>query len=150
MLLKMKESKGFTLVELMIVVAIIGILAAVAVPFYQRYVKKARLTSLVFPGLHAIQNSISSYYSVKGSAPDLSDDDILESMARDADTACFDVEQGDSTLSLKITLNTSRNASKCGPLANLTPNSFSVVATENAGKLTWSFSGGLAKELGLE
>ena len=149
MLLKMKESKGFTLVELMIVVAIIGILAAVAVPFYQRYVKKARLTSLVFPGLHAIQNSISSYYSVKGSVPDLSDNATLASMARDADTACFDMVKGANTISLKITLNTTRNSSKCGPLKDLTPNSFSVVATESAGKLTWSFSGGLAQELGL-
>ncbi|MGQ9484451.1 MAG: pilin, partial [Desulfosoma sp.] len=69
MFIKMKESKGFTLVELMIVVAIIGILAAVAVPFYQRYVKKARLTSLVLPGVHAIETSISTYYSVQQAFP---------------------------------------------------------------------------------
>ncbi len=63
--------QGFTLIELMIVVAIVGILAAVAVPQYTQYTDRAKMTeALVFAG--AVKNSISEYYITQAVLPDTS------------------------------------------------------------------------------
>ena len=60
--------KGFTLIELMIVVAIIGILAAIAIPAYTDYTNRAKVTEAV-GALAAAKTSVSEYYTSQGAMP---------------------------------------------------------------------------------
>jgi len=60
-----KAQQGFTLIELMIVVAIIGILAAVAIPSYQNYTKKAKFTEIVL-ATSPIKQAVDECYQTMG------------------------------------------------------------------------------------
>jgi len=65
----MKNNKGFTLIELMIVVAIIAILAAIALPAYQNYIARSQVTA----GLADIRGGVTAFEELvqRGSAANI-------------------------------------------------------------------------------
>lgn len=128
--MKQQNQKGFTLIELMIVIAIVGILAAVALPAYQDYTVRAKISEPLAL-LGGAKTSIAEYYIATGVMPSNEvqagvrtniDTDIVASLNFDGDQLTVTVKDigGDTGTNntLQFSLISTANGSptwKCKP-----------------------------------
>ncbi len=143
-----KSNKGFTLIELMIVVAIIGILAAVAIPMYKNYIQKARFTSAVLPAMHSIEQNVAQYYSLHDTFPTFAGNSTK--LMADASTANV-VLTGISGHTLSFRIDDSDNTTIGALVAAYGTRLIQCEAKINGGKITsWKNTGDIAFGLGID
>ena len=127
--LKQRNTKGFTLIELMIVVAIIAILAAIALPAYQDYTKR----SYVSEGLSLASGakaSVAEYFMNQGAFPTSNSDAGIAASGTIIGNAVTGVTVG-SAGKITVSFNAKVNGSSGSGTLILTPK-------DNGGSLVWS------------
>lgn len=127
----MKKEQGFTLIELMIVVAIIGILAAVALPAYQNYTNRAKVTEALSVAA-AAKLAVAETFTSNGALPTTNTEAGLPTSTDMNGTDVLSVAVGGSGV-ITVTMRNSTNAVLSDKTVTLTP-------TTSAGSITWACS----------
>ncbi|WP_105902269.1 pilin [Vibrio gangliei] len=118
---KKKLQKGFTLIELMIVVAVIGVLAAIAMPQYQKYVAKSEVAS-VLATLTGAKTNVEAYAVSYGEFPASGTESDLGIPSMNLGSAAFapDSATSGATGSISFTFKDVPDASNLTAKQNLT------------------------------
>jgi type IV pilus assembly protein PilA len=127
----LNKTKGFTLIELMIVVAIIGILAAVALPAYQTYTEKARYSEVVL-GAKSVKDAVDVCFQTRGDF----DLDNCDSFAKIGMTAANAIT-GDEVTSMTVIADAVVTGIGSDPGAS----TYIMTPTASGSSLTWVQTG---------
>lgn len=130
----MKKQSGFTLIELMIVVAIIAILAAIALPAYQDYVARAQVSEAMSLSSGA-RTAVAEYYADRGNFPSANASAGLSPAASITGKYVRQVEVG-AAGAISATLKGAGSVS-----SKVQGAVFQLVPTDRGGSISWACDG---------